>query len=205
MKKYLLCLLCLVGILAVSAQKIGVVDTEYILQQMPSFKEAEKRLNTQIDAWQSEVVAKQSELQKKKEALESERILLVDQQIKDREKEISLLDEKLNGLLKTRFGAMGEMNTLRANLSKPFQDEIWNAIKNISEKNTLGIVLDKPYNNVLFLDKKFDYTEKVMDVLKIKEMVPKQKIPQNTEKKNPKDSNFKNASKFIKSESLLKE
>jgi outer membrane protein len=51
-------------------------------------------------------------------------------------------------------------------LAKPFQDQIWNAIKTIVDKNTLGIVLDKSNNiSVIFLDKKYDYTDKVLDLL----------------------------------------
>jgi outer membrane protein len=51
-------------------------------------------------------------------------------------------------------------------LAKPFQDQILNAIKTIVEKNTLGIVLDKSNNiSVIFLDKRYDYTDKVLDYL----------------------------------------
>ncbi len=177
MKKYWIVLFCILLIQTTNAQKIAVVDTEYILQNLPTFKDAEKRLTAQIQQWQAEVADKEKELSKKKEALESEKVLLIDQQIKEKEKEISGLDDNLKKLLKSRFGAMGEMNTLRANLSKPFQDQIFNAIKIISEKNSLGIVLDKSINNVLFLDKKFDYTEKVLDLLKTKD---NKNVPTNT-------------------------
>jgi outer membrane protein len=51
-------------------------------------------------------------------------------------------------------------------LVEPFQGKIWNAIKVISEKNGLGIVLDKSNNvNVIFLQKRYDYTDKVLDFL----------------------------------------
>ena len=61
---------------------------------------------------------------------------------------------------------MGEINNARSNLTKPFQDLIWGAIKTVSEKNTLGIVLDKSNNiSVIFLDKRYDYTDKVLDLL----------------------------------------
>ena len=72
----------------------------------------------------------------------------------------------MKNFINDKFGTNGEINLLRTNLTKPFQDQIWNAIKKVVEKNNLGIVLDKSNNiSVLFLDNKYDYTDKVNDVL----------------------------------------
>jgi len=148
-----------------SAQKIGVVDTDYILSKMPQYKEAEQRMNGQITAWQTEIQTMQAEYEKKKATLENERVLLVGEQLKQREKEVDDLDKKIKNIINSRFGTKGEINNTRANLAKPFQDQIWNAIKTVSEKNSLGIVLDKNDNNVLFLEKRYDYTDKVLNLL----------------------------------------
>ncbi|MGC4128314.1 MAG: OmpH family outer membrane protein [Bergeyella sp.] len=148
-----------------SAQKIGVVDTNYILQKLPQYKEAEARLNSQITSWQTEIQTMQADYDKKKAALENEKVLLVGDQLKLREKEVEELDKKIKNIINSRFGTKGEINNARANLAKPFQDQIWNAIKTVSEKNSLGIVLDKTDYNVLFLEKRYDYTEKVLNLL----------------------------------------
>lgn len=151
---------------AFSAQKIGVVDTNYILNKLPQYKDAESRLNEQITSWQSEIQALQTDLDKKKASLENEKVLLVGDQLKQREKEVDDLDKKIKNMINNRFGALGDVNNARSNLTKPFQDQIWNAIKTVSEKNTLGIVLDKSNNiSVIFLDKRYDYTDKVLDLL----------------------------------------
>ncbi len=151
---------------SVNAQKIGVVDTNYILGKLPQYKEAESRLNSQITSWQSEIQTIQSEFDKKKTLLENERVLLVGDQLKQREKEVDDLDKKIKTMVNNRFGTMGEINNARSNLTKPFQDQIWNAIKTVSEKNGLGIVLDKSNNiSVIFLEKRYDYTDKVLDLL----------------------------------------
>ena len=93
-------------------------------------------------------------------------VLLVGDQLKLRQKEVDDLDKKIKTMINNRFGSMGEINNVRSNLTKPFQDQIWNAIRSVSEKNTLGIVLDKSNNiSVIFLDKKYDYTDKVLDLL----------------------------------------
>lgn len=149
-----------------NAQKIGVVDTEYILDKLPQYKEAEARLNSQIDTWQSELQNLQSEFERKKAAFESEKVLLIGDQLKLREKEVMDLDKNVKTTTSLRFGANGEITKLRTNLVQPFQDQIWTAIKTMAEKNGLGIVLDKSNNiSVIFLQKRYDYTDKVLDIL----------------------------------------
>ena len=166
MKKFKLLIFLFAFTLSVNAQKIGVVDTNYILNKMPQYKDAEARLTEQIANWQNDIQTLQTEFEKKKEALENERVLLVGDQLKLRQKEVDDLDKKIKTMINNRFGAMGEINNARSNLTKPFQDQIWNAIRTVSEKNTLGIVLDKSNNiSVIFLDKKYDYTDKVLDLL----------------------------------------
>ena len=151
---------------AANAQKIGVVDTDYILNRLPQYKAAADRLSAQVKNWQDEIQNLQTDYENKKAALENERVLLVGDQLKQREAEVSDLDKKIKTLINTRFGSNGEINSARANAAKPFQDQIWNAIKTVSEKNSLGIVLDKSNNiSVIFLDKRYDYTDKVLDLL----------------------------------------
>ena len=164
LKIFSLFLLLTAGLL--SAQKIGVVDTNYILSKLPQYKEAESRLTEQITNWQTEIQTLQTDLDKKKALLENERVLLIGDQLKQRQKEVDDLDKKIKTMVNNRFGSMGEINNARSNLTKPFQDQIWGAIKTVSEKNSLGIVLDKSNNiSVIFLEKRYDYTDKVLDLL----------------------------------------
>ena len=150
----------------VSAQKIGVVDTNYVLSKLSNYKDAENRLNSQVAQWQTDLQKLQAEYDRKKESFENEKVLLVGDQLKLREKEIVDMQNNIQNTIGARFGTNGEINQLRANLTKPFQDQIWNAIKTVSTKNNLGIVLDKSNNiSVIFLDKKYDYTEAVLNLL----------------------------------------
>lgn len=148
------------------AQKMGVVDTEYILNKMPEYQEAAARLNAQIDTWEQDLQRLQAEYDQKKSAFENERVLLIGDQLKLREKEVLDLDKSIKTTTSLRFGKNGEITQLRTNLVQPFQDQIWTAIKEMSEKNGLGIVFDKSNDvNVIFLQKRYDYTDKVLDIL----------------------------------------
>ena len=188
MKKFqLLFIFVLAFAVNANAQKIGVVDTDYILSKLPQYKEAETRLNDQITNWQTEIQTLQTDFDKKKMTLENEKVLLIGDQLKSRQKEVDDLDKKIKTMINNRFGSMGEINNARANLTKPFQDQIWNAIKTVSEKNTLGIVLDKSNNiSVIFLEKRYDYTDKVLDLL-LKNTTPKNSDVKEKGKRNAMD------------------
>ena len=186
------------------AQKIGVVDTDYILSKLPQYKEAETRLNEQITNWQNEIQTLQSEFEKKRTTLENEKVLLIGDQLKLRQKEVDDLDKRIKSMINNRFGSMGEINNSRSNLTKPFQDLIWGAIKTVSEKNTLGIVLDKSNNiSVIFLDKRYDYTDKVLDLLLKNSSAPK---PESTDskKRNVMDSRAEKM-KSVRTEKVSRE
>lgn len=148
------------------AQKIGVVDTNYILSKLPQYTEAQNRLDAQIKTWEQELQKMQSEYETKKATFDNEKVLLIGEQLKQKEIEVKNLEKNIQKFIAEKFSGEGEINKFRANLAKPFQDQIWNAIKTIVDKNTLGIVLDKSNNiSVVFLDKKYDYTDKVLDLL----------------------------------------
>lgn len=166
MKKIALIITILFTTAQICAQKIGVVDTNYVLSKLPQYKEAEARLNTQVTQWQSDLQRLQAEYERKREAFENEKVLLLGEQLKLREKEVVDMETNIRNTIGARFGSNGEVNQLRSNLTKPYQDQIWNAIKTVSTKNNLGIVLDKSNNiSVIFLDKKYDYTEAVLALL----------------------------------------
>ncbi|MDL1913675.1 MAG: OmpH family outer membrane protein [Bergeyella sp.] len=148
------------------SQKIGVVDTNYILEKLPQYREAEKRLAAQIGAWEKKIQEMQEAYESKKSAFEAEKVLLVGNQIREREAVLDEMSAEIRKFINEKFGSSGEVMKLRSGLTKPFQDRIWNAVKTMVQKNGLGIVLDKSNNvSVLFLDRKYDYTDKVLDIL----------------------------------------
>ena len=171
------------GFVVSSAQKIGVVDSDFILKSLPEYKEADERFNKQIKYWQMQLDSLQSNYNKKKELFENERILLVGEQLKTREKEVADLEKKVQTHLREKFTAQGEINTFRAKVVQPFQEKVWNAIRTIAEKNDLGIILDRSSDSsVLFTDKKYDYTKLVLDLLM-------RDNPKNGEKDKEKEKN----------------
>jgi len=173
------------GFVVSSAQKIGVVDSDFILKSLPEYKEADERFNKQIKYWQMQLDSLQSNYNKKKELFDNERILLVGEQLKTREKEVADLEKKMQAHLKEKFTAQGEINTFRAKVVQPFQEKVWNAIRTIAEKNDLGIILGRSSDSsVLFTDKRYDYTKMVLDLLMRDNPKDGEKDKENKKEKN---------------------
>jgi outer membrane protein len=113
-----------------NAQKIGVIDTNYILSKLPQYTEAQSRLD-QIKGWEDQLQKMQAEYDTKKTAFENEKVLLVGEQLKQKETEVKTLEKNIQKFIAEKFSGEGEINKFRANLAKPFQDQILMPLKQL--------------------------------------------------------------------------
>jgi outer membrane protein len=155
--------------LATNAQRYGVVDTKYILEKMPDYKEAQKKLDQFSEQWQKEIEAKQSELDKMYKDFDAEQVMLSDVLKKKRQDEIFLKEKDTRELQRKRFGFEGDLFKKRQELVKPIQDKVYNAIQKIAVAKQYDFILDKSEGiTVIFADPKLDRSEDVLRELGIK-------------------------------------
>jgi outer membrane protein len=159
------CFVLLVGVTA-SAQKIGFIDTDYILASIPEYKAAQAEIDKLSVDWQKEIEAKYSEIDKLYKAYQADAILLTDDMKKKRENEIINKEKEVKDLQKQRFGVDGELFKKRQELVKPLQDKVYNAVKTTAERKGLGIIFDKAGQiAILYANQKYDMSEEVLTVL----------------------------------------
>lgn len=145
------------------AQKIGYVDTDYILTSIPEYKAAQTEIDKLSVDWQKEIEAKYSEIDKLYKAYQADAILLTDDMKKKRENEIVNKEKEVKELQKQRFGVDGELFKKRQELVKPLQDKIYNAVKAVAERGGLAIILDKAGQvSILYANTKYDKSEDVL-------------------------------------------
>src|SRR6185437_4131445 len=151
---------------AIFAQKMGYVDTEFILNQIPEYKAAKAETDKIAVDWQKEIEAKYSEINKLNEIYQVEKILLTDELCKKREKIIEDKKNDVKTLEQQRFGTEGDLFKKRMELMKPIQDKVYNAVKSVAEKSKLAIVFDRA-NDLLLLhvNPKYDKSEEVLAFL----------------------------------------
>ena len=171
MKKTILSLfaVALLGVTSVSAQRYAVIDTKYILDKMPEYKEAQKKLDQSSEQWQKEIEARQVELDGMYRNFEAEKVMLSETLRTKREDELFNKEKELRDLQKKRFGFEGDLFKRRQELVKPIQDKVYNAIQRLAAERQYDFILDKSEGiTIIFADPKLDKSDDVLRLLGVK-------------------------------------
>jgi len=155
--------------MAAHAQRYAIVDTKFILDKMPEYQDAQKKLDQTSLQWQKEIDDKQLVLDKMYKDYEAEQVMLSDELKKKREDEIFNKEKEVRDLQRKRFGFEGDLFKRRQELIKPVQDKVYNAIQKIAVNRMYDFILDKSEGiTVIFADPKLDKSEDVLKELGIK-------------------------------------
>ena len=164
MKKHLLitALFCLVGFTA-NAQKFALIDMEYILKNIPAYERAYEQLNQLSKRWQSEVEAVALEAQTLYKNYQSEAVFLSEEQKTKKEEEIVGKEKEAQELKRKYFGPEGELYKKRESLMAPIQDEIYTAVKEISDAKGYSVVVDRASAaSIIYASPKIDISNEVL-------------------------------------------
>ena len=165
MKKLLFTIVALFALQA-SAQKFALVDMEYILKHVPAYERANEQLNQVSKKWQAEVDALTSEAQTLYKNYQSEAVFLSDEQKTKREEAIVAKEKEAEKKKKKYFGPEGELYKKRESLMAPIQDEIYNAVKDISDQKGYSLILDRASDaGIIFASPKIDISNEVLTKL----------------------------------------
>ena len=149
-----------------AAQKYACVNTEYILANIPDYTRAQTQLNKQAENLQKEVEAKFQEIDRLYKTYHQEAYLLPDNLKHKREEEIAAKEREAKELQTRYFGPGGDLDRKRAELMKPIQDRVYNAIERIANEKNYAFILDKSGSaTLLFVSAKYDVSDLVLDML----------------------------------------
>lgn len=148
------------------AQKFALVDMEYILKNVPAYERANEQLNQVSKKWQAEVDALTSEAQTLYKNYQSEAVFLSEEQKTQREEAIVNKEKEAAELKKKYFGPEGELYKKRESLMAPIQEEIYNAVKDISDQKGYSLILDRASDaGIIFANPKIDISNEVLTKL----------------------------------------
>ncbi|MEO1031956.1 MAG: OmpH family outer membrane protein [Bacteroidota bacterium] len=168
MKFKVLFLLAIIGLMSfsVNAQRgvrIGYIDTEYILQNVPEYQEASTQLDKKVLQWKTEIEKKLSVIEQKKKELENESVLLTKELYEERMEDISFEEAEILDYQQKRFGPNGDMIIQKRQLIEPIQDQIFAAVQQIAETKKFDFVFDKSADVVmLYSAERYDISEQVL-------------------------------------------
>ena len=146
--------------------KIGYIDMEYILQNVPDYSEAKNQLEQKAQKWKQDIEAKKIEIAKLNDALKTEKALLTKELIEEREEEIKFQVDELLDFQQKKFGPNGDLITQKAVLVKPIQDQVFTAVQDIAEVKKYDYIFDKTSDlTMLFAAKRYDISDQVLRVI----------------------------------------
>ena len=167
MKKLIFLLFLTLTSASIEAQsrgiRIGYIDMEYILQNVPDYTEAKNQLEQKAQKWKLDIETKKNEINTLKESLNNEKVLLTKELIEEREEEITFLENELLAYQQKRFGPTGDLVVQKAVLVKPIQDQVFTAVQDIAEVKKYDFILDKSSDlTILFAAKRHDISDQVI-------------------------------------------
>ena len=170
MKKAILVFGLVIGITSsLFAQRYCVINSQYILQQIPQYNQAQHQLDSISTAWQKGLDAKKLEIANMYKSYQAEQVMLTVDLKKKRQQEIMAQEKSLEDLQNKLFGYQGELFKKREELVKPIQDEVYNAVQQMAAEKLYDFVLDKSGGISLFYaDPKLDQSQEVLRILGIK-------------------------------------
>lgn len=152
--------------LTAGAQKYAYVDTEYILQHLPEYADAQKELNSLASGWLDEIEEKYDAANQLETAYRAERVLLTSEMRRKREDEIASKRSEATDMQKAKFGVEGELFQKRQELIQPIQEQLFQVLKDLAGQRQYMVIFDKAKDsNMLYTNPKYDVSDRVIKEL----------------------------------------
>ena len=167
MKKIILTIAVILSItLFVNAQKFAFIDTEYIMENIPAYTAAQEQLNQLSSQYQKELESMHAEVEQMYKDYQAESVLLSEDMKRKREDVIISKEKDYKQLQSKYFGPSGDLYKKRQGLIKPIQDDIFNAVQEISNDGSYAVIFDKAGSTTLFFtNPRYDLSDQVLQKL----------------------------------------
>ncbi len=138
------------------------VDTEYILNKIPAYQDAQKQLNDLAQQYKADVDAKVHEVDSLFKVFQQNEVLMTPEMKMRLKNEIMQKDKQVKQLQKKYFGPDGLLAKKREELIKPIMDNIYKAVKDIAEQSHVDYVFDKATGEILYANPQNDQSDLVL-------------------------------------------
>ena len=163
----LLAVMLFLGITSISAQqnqRIAYVDSDYILENIPEYGDAQEEINQLSKKWEKEITALFQEAQELDREYQAESVLLSEDQKRKKKEAIAAKRQEAENLRMQYYGPEGELFTKRTELIQPIQEKVYNAINQVALTKNYAFVFDKAAGtSMLYCNEKNDISDEVLD------------------------------------------
>lgn len=149
--------------------KIGYIDSDAIMDNLPDVLDSRQKLDALIQEWQTELNKLDADWKTKYDDYEKRKLIMTDQTRAETEAALVQLETQIAQYREKKFGTNGELFQKQDELMKPVQNKIFDALKEIAEKDDYDFVFDRSGDiMILFAKEKYDLTSQVLEKLKLK-------------------------------------
>ncbi len=146
-----------------AAQKFALVDMEYVLQNIPAYEIANQQLDQLSQRWQKEVDQLSQQAADLYKDYRANMVFLTDDQKKKKEEEITAKEKETAELRNKYFGPEGDLFKFRQQLMQPIQDDVYNAVKAVSEERGYQCIFDRASSaDIIFASPRIDISNEVL-------------------------------------------
>ncbi len=166
MRQLSLILVILLGVanLAAAQQKVGYVDTEFILRQIPEYATVQQNLDRLAAEWQTELSRLQREIDAAFQQYQSRELLYTAEERRSKQQGIIRQEEELEQYRIRHFGPEGELFKRQEQMMRPIQERILEAVEESATSGGYDFVLDKSSSTIfLFYRDQYDLSLQVLE------------------------------------------
>jgi outer membrane protein len=161
-------LLLLCAPAAEAQQRIGYVDSNYILERVPEYQTAQQQLDRLAQQWQTELQTVTSEIDELEQDFAVRELLYTDDERERRRRAIADRKRDRDNLRNRYFGAEGELFREQTRLPRPIQERVLEAIEEVARDGNFDFVFDKSGDYLfLFARTQHDLSDRVLEELGI--------------------------------------
>ena len=170
MRRYLgfIFLISTMTLFAQAPQKIGYVDSQIILTQLPEAIKAQSDLDALTTQWSDQVDSMKLALQQQYADVQKQLGTMTDEQKQLKQKELIEKEQQIYQFQNQKFGQPnGEIYKKQDTIFEPVKKKIYAAIEQVAKDESMHFVFDKSGDILLlYADASYDITFKVLDSLK---------------------------------------
>ncbi len=145
-------------------QRFAYVDTDYILNNIPEYNDAQEELNTISQRWENEIGAVYEQVEAMYRDYQTQSVLLPEDLKRKKEDEILQKEKEAKNLQMKYFGPEGDLFKKRQELIQPIQEKIFNAIQDIADTRNFAFIFDKASGaTILYASPRNDISDDVLD------------------------------------------
>jgi outer membrane protein len=156
------------SIFAQQQLKIGYVDSQIILTQLPEAIKAQGDLDALTNKWTAQIDSMTKELQDSYADYQKQQGTMKDDKKQAIQQQLVEKQQTIETFRRQKFGqGQGEIYKENEKIFAPIKDKVYKAIASVAKKENMQFVFDKTGDVLLlYADSTFDITYQVLDSLK---------------------------------------